>query len=168
MFIKVLPVDVATGRAFLRAAVAETVTQNRFGIENILFKLYRDVDYVANLLFYSVLLGRENPFGIWGGGAARSSDIDLIAGRIIDGRIGDDDAQSTADQLLLQFGLFPPKKMWPAEALRLERCGCMLYAQAATVHKPPIREQLESMSEDFSPWTTVIHDIRRRESLLIS
>ena len=167
MFAKVLPINAAMGRVFFRTAVAETVAQSRFGLENAFFQLYRDVDYVANLLSHSALLGLENPFSIWGGGVIRSSDVDLVAGHILGGEIKDEEAQNVADQLLLQFGLFPPRSMWPAEALRIERCGGKLYLQAARIHGSPFREQLESMAEDFSPWTTVIHDLLRRESLLI-
>ncbi len=163
---EVLPVDAATGRAFFRAAVAGAVAENRFISERMFLGMDRDVDYVASLLFHSAVLGIESQFSIWDGEVIRSSDIDLITRRISRDEIKNEDAQNVADQLLLRFGLFP-KRISGVQASYLERCGGALYLKASRIYRPPLHDQLESMADNFLPWTEVLRAMKRRELLPI-
>jgi hypothetical protein len=167
MFVNILPVDEPMGLAFFRAAITETINQEKMREERDLFRLADNTDYVAHLLLHSALFGFEHHLGIWGGGIMPGSEIDGIAERIANGKIDDAHAQSVADQLLLQFGFFS-EKIWDLERLRLERCGSEFYRKAARVQLSPIATQLESMADNFIPWTEVLHDMQRRERLFLS
>ena len=166
MFVHILPVTAPIGVAFFRAAVTETLEQRKLKEEAELFGLRRDIDYVSRLLFHSALFGFEHRFGMWGGGALKSSDIDEIAGRLAEGAIDDLRSQEVADQLLLRFGLFP-KRIPRIKVLRLELCGGELYRKASRAQSSLARQDLESMAGNFIPWTDVLQDMQRRERLII-
>ncbi len=167
MFVQILPVNAPMGLAFFRAAVTETINQEKLRDEKDLFRLDADIDYVSHLLLHSALFGLEHRFGIWGGGVIQGSEIEEIAERIANGAIDNAHAQVVADQLLLRFGLFP-KKIWRTELLCLERCGGELYRKASRIQLPPEATQLESMADNFMPWAEVLHDMQRRERLFLS
>jgi hypothetical protein len=166
MFVKILPVDIAMGHAFFRAAIAEAVSCDRFISERMFLGLDRDVDYVANLLFHSSLLGFENPFSVWGGGVLRNSDLEAIFRRIMTNDFAEESAQDLADKLLLRLGMFP-ERIWGANVLSFKNYGRALYSLASQANKPPLHDQLESMADNFLPWTEVINAMKKRESLLI-
>ena len=167
MFVPILPVNTPMGLAFFRAAITETINQERLRDEKNLFRLDADIDYVSHLLLHSAFFGFEHRFGIWGGGVIQGSEIEEIAERIANKAIDDAHAQTIADQLLLRFGLFP-EKIWGVEILRLERCGGELYRKASRIQTPPATAQLESMADNFMPWAGVLHDMQRRERLFLS
>jgi hypothetical protein len=168
LFPEVLPATVPIAHAFFTAAVTETIAQRKFIDERERFRINAGIPYVAGLLLHSSLLGSGNAFGIWGNGLVGGMEIETVECQLERGTMDCQAAQDVADQLLLRFGFFTcERRLWPMEILRLKNCGSGLYLKAAQAHQPPLRDQLESMSDNFLPWTEVLRDMKRRECIPI-
>lgn len=132
-----------------------------------LFNLRQDVPYVADVLADSLL--PVDPRGFWQIRSLPEAKEFFLNSPGAPSTAWE--AKQYADQLLLLLGAGQPARLrWgalPAEDLeKLRGVGGFLYSMAAEELPRPEREDLESMAENFCPWTEILPEFHRTRPLI--